>query len=441
MHDEMLRSILRAPILFFDSNPIGRVLNRFSKDIGFTDNVMPDVIFDFYQLIFIVVSGVIVLAIGNIYILIILLPLFYFFMKLRNYYMLSSRELKRIEALARSPVLSHLSETLDGLVTIRAFHHIHDFINIHYSNIDNNMAAYFAFFSSARWLGTRLDMLCMILFSFACFGAVTAKIYHSGIDPTILAVGILYTQQLFMIFQWTVRQSAEVENLMVSVERIVSYINILPEPPLLSKEMKIINKSNNNEMIQAIPPPNNWPTNGLIEANHLICSYRKDLKPVIQNVSFTIQPGQRVGIVGRTGAGKSSLMSALLRLIDITDGTLLIDGINILNIGLHELRPKISVIPQVPFLFLGTIRQNLDMFHQHTDTEIWQALDTVSLRNVLNKKVNNINTNNTDTISLVNPLDAEVAENGVNYSVGERQLLCLCRAILQKNKILIMDEV
>ena len=265
---------------------------------------------------------------------------------------------------------------------------------------------------------------------------------------------------------------------MVSVERIVSYIDLPPEPPLYSTEMVVTADTNGtmDTMISAKPPCADWPSDGMIEAKNLVCSYRADLDPVIRDISFTIKPGQRVGIVGRTGAGKSSLMSVLLRLIDITGGNLSIDGIDIANIGLHELRPKISVIPQVPFLFLGTIRQNLDMFNQHTDAEIWQALDTLSLREVLMKKVTGVQSNpigkdlpinsadsstpnsaqnidnsgsesnmeRTDVsvnVAAVNPLEAEVAENGANYSVGERQLLCLCRAILQRNKILIMDEV
>lgn len=264
--------------------------------------------------------------------------------------------------------------------------------------------------------------------------------------------------QLMGLFQWAVRQSTEIENLMVSVERIVSYSKLTPEPALLSSDFQydMTDSSGIVKKVQAVAPPASWPEKGLIVAKNLVCTYRADLPPTIKDVSFTIQPGQRVGIVGRTGAGKSSLMSVLLRLIDVTSGSLCIDGVNIHHIGLHEVRPKISVIPQVPFLFLGTIRQNLDMFHEHSDADIWAAIDALNLRDAIIKKSRGENMVSpstspvkgggsdllsvVETASLVNPLDGDVAEGGGNFSMGERQLLCLCRAILQKNKILIMDE-
>jgi len=452
MHDAMLAAVLRAPIQFFDANPVGRILNRFSKDIGFTDNLMPETVFDFVSMTLIVSSSVVVVAVGSLYILLVLLPLVYIFVEVRRYYMRTAREVKRLESISRSPVFSHLSESLDGLVTIRAFRRGAEFVSKNYEHINGNTGSFFAYTSSARWLGFRLDAMTLVLFAVSTFGSVLANEFNSGIDPALLAVGIMYVIQLTGMFQWAVRQSAEVENHMVSVERICAYANLPPEPALQAADMLVPPPGpGTGALVPSTAPPASWPSRGEIVVTNLECSYRADLPPVIKNVSFKIEAGQRVGIVGRTGAGKSSLMSVLLRLIDITGGRVEIDDINISHIGLHDLRPKISVIPQVPFLFLGSVRQNLDMFGQFSDREIWQAVDTLSLRDVIARKLQAPSDASSSpqkaesSVSAVvvlpgSALDALVVENGANFSVGERQLLCLCRAILQKNKVLVMDE-
>jgi len=417
VQNRMLRSVIRAPILFFDSNPIGRVMNRFSRDIGVLDDLLPSTLFDYCQCVLMCLAAIVVVGIGSPYILLTLVPLSVYFYRLREHYVKSSREIKRLEAMSRSPIFSHLNETLEGLVTIRGYKKAGDFTHMFRENVNNNTRAFFSFIASSRWLGFRLDVIIVLLLVAATFITTGLKESNSGVDSTVLAVGLMYVIQLCGMFQWTVRQSAEVENLMVSVERALAFSKLPSEPPL------------HGPMDMTKYP--GWPMKGQIELDHLTCTYRSDLPPVIRNVSVTMEAGQRIGIVGRTGSGKSTLIGALLRLVDITGGQIRIDGLDILQVGLHDLRPKISVIPQTPFLFSETVRKNMDAFSLHTDIEIWAALDSVGLRPVIEKLAASTGREG---------LDGLVEENGSNFSVGERQLVCLARAILQRNSILIMDE-
>ena len=408
----------------------------------------------------------VVVCIGTPYILIALAPLCYYFIRLRAYYIKPSREFKRIESISRSPVFTHLSETMEGLVTIRAYKQVVRFNQLFRELLNKNASSFFCFVAVSRWLGFRLDVIVVVLLMVSTFGATLAKEYNAGIQPVILAVGVMYVMQLSGLFQWSVRQSAEVENMMVSVERVSAYSSLPSEPPLhlSSHEYELLsvsdddltngkdnkqenfisessNSNNQSKVVQAgvitSPSPKTinksfhieeWPQNGKIVMKNLICSYRDDLPCIINNISLTIEAGEKVGVVGRTGAGKSTLISAILRLVDIKQGSILIDGVNIESVGLHDLRPKISVIPQSPFLFSGSIRKNLDTLDQFSDLQIWTSIDSVGLRPVI------------DRLSDAG-LSGVIEENGNNVSVGERQLFCLCRAILQQNSILILDEV
>lgn len=417
IQNKMLRSVIRAPILFFDSNPIGRVMNRFSRDIGVLDDLLPSTLFDYCQCLLMCLAAIVVVGIGSPYILLTIVPLSVYFYRLRQHYVRSSREIKRLEAMSRSPIFSHLNETLEGLVTIRGYKKAGDFTHMFRENVNNNTRAFFCFIATSRWLGFRLDIIVALLLVATTFITTGLKESNSGIDSTVLAVGLMYVIQLCGMFQWTVRQSAEVENLMVSVERALAFSKLPSEPALHGP----------TDMIK-YPE---WPSKGQIELDHLTCTYRSDLPPVIRDVSVTMTAGQRIGIVGRTGSGKSTLIGALLRLVDITGGQIRIDGLDILQVGLHDLRPKISVIPQTPFLFSETVRKNMDAFSLHSDIEIWAALDSVGLRSVIEKLAASTGREG---------LDGLVEENGSNFSVGERQLVCLARAILQRNSILIMDE-
>lgn len=382
-------------------------------------------------------AAIVVVVIGTPYILIAIAPLCFYFVRLRSYFIKPSREIKRIESISRSPIFTHLSETMEGLLTIRSFKELDRFNRMMSNLINANGAAYFAFVAVSRWLGFRLDVIVVVLLMVSTFGAALAKEYNAGIQPVILAVGVMYVIQLSGLFQWSVRQSAEVENMMVSVERVSAYSAVPSEPPLHANPFSqdpssAVHTKTAAESASNIDPQTfeieKWPQHGKIVMNNLTCSYRKDLPPIIKGVSLVIEAGERVGIVGRTGSGKSTLISAILRLVDITEGVITIDDVDICSVGLHDIRPKISVIPQVPFLFSGTIRKNLDTLDQFTDLQIWHSVDSVGLRAAIDRLGGR-------------GLDGVIEENGNNVSVGERQLFCLARSVLQKNVILILDEV
>ena len=411
LHNSMLHAVVRAPILFFDQNPIGRVLNRFAKDVGCIDDQLPMTLFDFTQCVMMVLAGILIVCSAVPITFLCLIPLIYYFIRLRSYYILSSREIKRLDGISRSPILSLLTETLDGLATVRAYGKEETFCDNSKLLIDNNTKAYFSFIACSRWLGFHLDVIVTVLLLVASFGAVIAKDLGASVNSDLLAVGLLYVIQLSGLFQWCIRQSCEVENMMTSVERVLGFTELPSEPPLYGSLVET-----------------KWPDKGHIKAHQLECRYRSDLEPVIKKIDLEIYPGQKVGIVGRTGAGKSTIVAALLRLVDISHGSITMDGKDICEVGLHELRPKISVIPQTPFLFSGKLRDNLDPFGKYTDEEIWSAIDA----------------SGTITRKIVEKIDGHlsgiVEESGGNFSVGERQLLCLARAVLSKNKIIIMDE-
>jgi ABC-type multidrug transport system fused ATPase/permease subunit len=476
MHNNMLHVVLRAPVSFFDSNPIGRIINRFSKDTTLIDDNLPGTLYDFFQCTLMVVGAVVVVCSGSPVIFVALLPLVWYFHSLRSYFLQTSREIKRIEALSRSPVFSHLSETLDGLVTIRALNRKQIFLDMHKLLVNNNCRAFFAFIATSRWLGFRLDVIATVLLMVSTFGAVACAEAELAVDPNLLAVGIMYVIQLTGLFQWCVRQSTEVESQFVSVERVLGFTRLPSEPALhgpanvdrLEDNISSITDkdavavpsvaASNDEDYCAgvhVPTPTvrsikewrpEWPEKGEVVAYKLTNSYRADLPPVLRDVSFTIKPGSRVGVVGRTGAGKSTLVGAFLRLVDATSGSIYIDGLDIQQVGLHDLRPRISVIPQTPFLFSGTVRKNLDPWDKYTDTMIWDAVRSVGLTDVVMGKgekarvVAEADSAAEQQHEAFNNLEAVVEEAGMNFSTGERQLLCLARAILQNNKILVMDE-
>ncbi|PNJ78412.1 ABCC4 isoform 4 [Pongo abelii] len=344
----------------------GRILNRFSKDIGHLDDLLPLTFLDFIQTLLQVV-GVVSVAVAVIpWIAIPLVPLGIVFIFLRRYFLETSRDVKRLES----------------------------------------TKAWFLFLTTSRWFAVRLDAICAMFVIIVAFGSL---ILAKTLDAGQVGLALSYALTLMGMFQWCVRQSAEVENMMISVERVIEYTDLEKEAPW---------------EYQKRPPPT-WPHEGVIIFDNVNFMYSLDGPLVLKHLTALIKSQEKVGIVGRTGAGKSSLISALFRLSE-PEGKIWIDKILTTEIGLHDLRKKMSIIPQEPVLFTGTMRKNLDPFNEHTDEELWNALQEVQLKETIE--------------DLPGKMDTELAESGSNFSVGQRQLVCLARAILRKNQILIIDE-
>uniref|UniRef100_A0A8C5U3W5 Multidrug resistance-associated protein 4 n=1 Tax=Malurus cyaneus samueli TaxID=2593467 RepID=A0A8C5U3W5_9PASS len=422
LHNKMFQSILKAPVLFFDRNPIGRILNRFSKDIGHLDDLLPLTFLDFVQTL-LQIFGVVAVAVAVIpWILIPLIPLFILFIFLRRYFLDTSRDIKRLESTTRSPVFSHLSSSLQGLWTIRALKAEERFQKLFDAHQDLHSEAWFLFLTTSRWFAVRLDAICAVFVIVVAFGSlILAKTLNAG----QVGLALSYAITLMGSFQWGVRQSAEVENLMISVERVMEYTELEKEAPWETSRR----------------PPPEWPSQGMIAFENVNFTYSLDGPLVLRHLSALIRPKEKsllhtcesqgncplvsVGIVGRTGAGKSSLIAALFRLAE-PEGRIWIDKYLTSELGLHDLRKKISIIPQEPVLFTGTMRKNLDPFNEYTDEELWNALEEVQLKEVVE--------------DLPDKMETQLAESGSNFSVGQRQLVCLARAVLKKNRILIIDE-
>mmetsp|Transcript_18358 Transcript_18358/g.26582 ORF Transcript_18358/g.26582 Transcript_18358/m.26582 type:complete len:1406 (-) Transcript_18358:280-4497(-) len=413
LHDQMTSAVLRAKIEFFDTNPLGRILNRFSADVGTNDDMLPTTLFDFLVSASIVAGAVITTFSVLPFTLLALPPLLLYFVRVRKIFVTTSRELKRLDGIARSPMFALLSEALSGIATLRANDAVDYFREKFESAQDAHTRVFFGFLSCSRWLGFRMDTIMFILTVGASFSAVL--IHERGwfnIDPALLGLSLTMLLQVASLFQWSVRQSAEVVNQMVAVERVLAFSKLTPEADLDKIEDKKLTA---------------WPQSGRITFDDLQVRYRSSLPPSLTNVTFSIESGQRIGVVGRTGSGKSTLVQALFRILEAEQGSISIDGVDISTVGLHKVRNSISVIPQTPVLFSGcTVRENLDPFYIYNDERIHEALSDVQMLDEID--------------DLQHGLDSTIAEGGSNFSVGQRQLICLARAILRKNKILVLDE-
>ncbi|KRT78583.1 ABC transporter ATP-binding protein, partial [Oryctes borbonicus] len=408
LHDSMFESITRATMRFFNTNPSGRILNRFSKDMGAIDELLPSALIDCLQIGLTLLGIIVVVAVVNPWLLLPTCIVGFIFYLLRNFYLATGRSVKRLEGVTRSPVFSHLNASLQGLTTIRAFK-AQEILEKEFDNHqDLHSCAWHIFLCTSRAFGFWLDLVCIVYIA-----VVTMSFLVLGNEKFGGNVGLAITQSIGLtgMFQWGMRQSTELENQMTSVERVLEYTNVDQEPALETEPEK--------------KPPKSWPESGKIEFSRLYLKYAPEDQPVLCNLNFVIQSKEKIGIVGRTGAGKSSLISALFRLANTT-GQILIDDVDTKDLGLHDLRSKISIIPQEPVLFSGTMRKNLDPFDEYTDAVLWKALEDVELKEAVE--------------DLTAGLNSKMSEGGSNFSVGQRQLVCLARAIIRNNKVLVLDE-
>ncbi|KAJ3043701.1 hypothetical protein HDV00_004474 [Rhizophlyctis rosea] len=419
LHHDAARRILNAPVRFYDTTPLGRIINRFSKDMDGLDNTIADSFRMFTITLAGSISTFILIIYATPWFAAVLAPVMVAYYFVQKIYRSVSRELKRVDSLTRSPLYAHVGETLTGLPTIRAYRDQERFVAVNDSMIDTNNSPYYLLVSAQRWLSVRLESLgALLVFCAAAFGVASRT--NENISTALLGLSLSYALQVTGTLNWCVRQFTETEVAMNAVERVEDYAYHLeveaeygPLAGGVGKSVVEIEKMG-------------WPRTGKIEARDVVMKYAEDLPAVLKGVSFEIGDGEKVGVVGRTGSGKSSLMVALFRMVELAGGEVVIDGVDAASIPLKSLRGGLSIIPQDPVVFSGTVRSNLDPFSVYDDGAIWDALERAGLKERVVKEGKG--------------LEMGVTEGGENLSVGQRQLLCLARAMLKKPKILVLDE-
>ncbi|XP_076388016.1 putative multidrug resistance-associated protein lethal(2)03659 isoform X2 [Megachile rotundata] len=408
LHAAMFRSIVRATMYFFNTNPAGRILNRFSKDIGAIDKKLPFTTFDVTIMFLTFIGTVVIVGTVSAWLLIptfVALLIFYY---MRVIYIATSRSVKRMEGTTRSPVFDHVGATLQGLTTIRAFK-AEEIVTKDFDNHqDLHTSTWFIFITISRAFGLYIEWFCLIY-----VGIITIAFLLFEDLAIAGDIGLVITQitAVTKILQWGMRQTAELENHMTSIERVLEYSHLEEEPFL--------------DSIPEKKPPKEWPTAGMVEFKNVRLKYGPKSAYVLKGINFVVKSKEKIGVVGRTGAGKTSLISALFRLAYI-EGEISIDNIPTDTVALHDFRSKISIIPQEPVLFSGSLRRNLDPFDEYSDNDLWSALQEVELKKTI--------------ADMPAGLTSKVAEEGSNFSVGQRQLLCLVRALVRNNKIMVLDE-
>ncbi|PFH59064.1 hypothetical protein XA68_12829 [Ophiocordyceps unilateralis] len=413
---DAVNRVLRAPMSFFDTTPLGRITNRFSRDVDVLDNTLTDSMRMFFFTLA-MTTAVFALVIAFFpYFAIALGPLYVLYVVAASYYRASAREVKRFESVLRSHVFAKFSEGLSGVATIRAYGLRARFVGELRAAIDDMNSAYYLTFSNQRWLSVRLDMIGNILVFVVGLLVVTSRF---SVDPSIGGLVLSYIVSIVQMLQFSVRQLAEVENGMNAVERLRHYgTELEEEAPAHTIEVR-----------------DSWPERGDIVFDRVEMRYRPKLPLVLRGLSMHVGGGERIGIIGRTGAGKSSIVSALFRLVEVSGGSIAIDGLDISTLGLHDLRSRLAIIPQDPTLFRGTVRSNLDPFDEHSDLELWSALRQADL-----VPDDAAAADSSPSSASRVQLDSVVEEEGLNFSLGQRQLMALARALVRGSRIIVCDE-
>ncbi|TYI59921.1 hypothetical protein E1A91_D10G069700v1, partial [Gossypium mustelinum] len=405
----LINSIFRAPMFFFDSTPVGRILTRASSDMSILDFDIP------FSIVFVAAGATDFIAtIGAMafitwQVLIVAVLAMVAVNYIQRYYMSSARELIRINGTTKAPVMNYAAETSLGVVTIRAFNMVDRFFRNNLKLVNTDATLFFFSNAAMEWLVLRIETLQnLTVFTAAFFVLLLPK---NQARPGLVGLSLSYALSLTSTQIFASRWYCNLLNYLISVERIKQFMNIPEEPPAIIEDNR---------------PPSSWPYKGRIELQELKIRYRSNAPLVLKGITCTFLEGTRVGVVGRTGSGKTTLISALFRLVEPSSGRVLIDGLDICSMGLKDLRMKLSIIPQEPTLFRGSIRTNLDPLGLYSDDEIWKALEKCQLKTTIS--------------ALPNKLDSSVSDEGENWSVGQRQLFCLGRVLLKRNRILVLDE-
>ncbi|TPX67141.1 hypothetical protein CcCBS67573_g07611 [Chytriomyces confervae] len=408
LHDSALSGLMRAPMSFFDTQPIGRILNRMTADVSSTDRAVGMMFSNLIGTLYPTIGIIVINCISSWQIIPICLGLIAAVYFIYRFFKDTYRELRRLVSIMASPLTAHISETLAGIPTILAYKSEEVFTEKQVVHLNKANAAQFLFMNTMIWIGLRLDVLsAVITFAVMIFGVTGVM------QASYLGLALTQITSLSPLIQGVFILMAALEANMVAVERLNYYAHSLPQerPRFLPKDGQL----------------DGWPTAGSIEIKDLVLRY--EARPdhnVINGVSLHIKAGEKIGVVGRTGSGKSTLMDAFFRLLEASGGAIYIDGEDIANIGLKKLRSSIQMIPQSPTLFDGTVRSNIDTLDKYPDEDIWYALECVGMKEYVS--------------ALNEKLDSKVTEGGTNLSAGQRQLLCLAKVLLEKSKILIMDE-
>uniref|UniRef100_A0AAR2KWP1 ABC-type glutathione-S-conjugate transporter n=1 Tax=Pygocentrus nattereri TaxID=42514 RepID=A0AAR2KWP1_PYGNA len=408
LHLDLLNNVLHSPMSFFESTPSGNLLNRFSKEIDAIDCMIPDGFKMMLGYVFKLLEVCIIVLMATPFAGLVILPLMLFYTFIQSFYVATSCQLRRLESVSRSPIYTHFNETVQGASVIRAFGEQPRFILQANSRVDHNQTSYFPRFVATRWLAVNLEFLGNLLVLAA---AILSVMGRATLSPGIVGLAMSHSLQVTGILSWIVRAWTDVENNIVSVERVKEYADTPKEAPWTLENRSL---------------PSAWPQTGTIEFQEYGLQYRKGLDWALKEITLSVREREKVGIVGRTGAGKSSLALGIFRILEAAKGQIYIDRVDIAEIGLQDLRSRITIIPQDPVLFSGSLRMNLDPFDGYSDEEVWRALELAHLKNFVS--------------GLPDKLNHECSEGGENLSLGQRQLVCLARALLRKTKILVLDE-
>lgn len=411
LHDSMLSCVLRAPVRFFDSTPVGRLLQRFSRDLEAVDIQLQWSFEAAVRCLFQIVVSLFLIIVSVPFVLVVIIPVGWFYWKFQLAYRASAREVKRMDSIRRSPRYAHFKETLNGLPVIRAYKKQSWFREQFFDLLEKSQKASVNNFLLNRWFSLRIPFIGGIVSGATAFSLIFS-VHNNLLTPSVAGLVIIYSMSFWGALNWGIRILSDLESRMTSIERIRFMTQISSEIDVFSSSKTTVDE--------------NWPSRGHIKFVEARARYDDSLPEVVKGLSVEIPASAQVGIVGRTGAGKTTLFQMIYRFINLHSGTIEIDGIDIASIDLETLRSRLAIIPQDPTLFMGTLRSNLDPYSRKSDQEIWKVLRDTELEElVLGFKLG---------------LETLISDSGANLSQGQRQLFCLARALLLDAKIIMLDE-